>query len=92
MCFCRCLIEKESAGIVGEIDVGKNASSFRESIVCDDGSNVVEVTIFELGTKSPTSAGGLSSYKRFDISLLFCGPFVLELKFSFWFLIFVPFF
>jgi hypothetical protein len=71
MCFCRCLIGKESAGIVGEIDVGKNASSLRESMLCDDGSNVVQVAISEQGTKSPASAGGISSYKRFDISFLF---------------------
>jgi hypothetical protein len=74
--FCRCLIGKESAGIVGEIDVGKNASSLTESMLGDDGSNVVQVAISEQGTKSPASARGISSYKRFDISFtFFSGPF-----------------
>jgi hypothetical protein len=43
--------------------------------VHDEGSNVVEDAISEQGTKSPTSAGGLSTYKRFDISLLFLWSF-----------------
>jgi hypothetical protein len=40
-------------------------------MLCDDNSNVGQVAISEQGTKSPASTGGISSYKRFDINLLF---------------------
>jgi hypothetical protein len=64
------LIEKQSARIVGEVDSGKNDSSIGNSLVQDEGSKAVEDVISEHGAKSPTLAGVLSTYKRFDISLL----------------------
>jgi hypothetical protein len=83
------LIEKQSVQIDGLVDSGKNDSSIGNSLVQDEGSKAVEILISEHGAKSPTSASGLSKYKRFVIILLLCvgsiSFFELDLKFTFCF-------